>query len=89
MSKSTNPKLNSYFQDGQIWEGDIVRLSKRSARIAWAVAITAIVISLLALISLVLLVPLKTFEPYLVMVDKNTGYVEVKTTVDTNTTSSP
>ncbi|KIP98109.1 type VI secretion protein [Agrobacterium tumefaciens] len=84
MSKATNPKLISYFQEGHVWEGDIVRLSKRSARIAWAVAITAIVISLLALASLVLLVPLKTFEPYLVMVDKNTGYVEVKTTVDTN-----
>lgn len=84
MSKATNPKLISYFQEANVWEGDIVRLSKRSARIAWAVAIASIVIALLAMVSLVLLVPLKTFEPYLVMVDKNTGYVEVKTTVDTN-----
>lgn len=83
MSKS-NTNLTSYFQSGQRWEDDVIRSAKRSARIAWMVAGTAAAITVLALLSLALLVPLKSFEPYLVMVDKNTGYIEVKTTVNTN-----
>jgi len=35
-------------------------------------------ITLLSLTALVMLVPLKSFEPYIVEVDRNTGYIEVK-----------
>ena len=36
------------------------------------------VIALLALATLAMLVPLKSYEPYMVVVDKTTGFVEVK-----------
>ncbi|RUV97061.1 MULTISPECIES: type IV secretion system protein [unclassified Mesorhizobium] len=71
--------LRSYFQDGDRWEYEIVKKAKRSRSLAWFVALLFGVITLLALAALVLLVPLKTFEPYIVEVDKNTGYIEVKT----------
>ncbi|TIS52673.1 MAG: type VI secretion protein [Mesorhizobium sp.] len=71
--------LRSYFQDGDRWENEIVKKAKRSRSLAWFVALLFGVITLLALAALVLLVPLKSFEPYIVEVDKNTGYIEVKT----------
>ncbi|TIW61798.1 MAG: type VI secretion protein [Mesorhizobium sp.] len=71
--------LRSYFQDGDRWENEIVKKAKRSRSLAWFVALLFGVITLLALVALVLLVPLKSFEPYIVEVDKNTGYIEVKT----------
>ncbi|RWA84913.1 virB8 family protein [Mesorhizobium sp.] len=71
--------LRSYFQDGDRWETEIVKKAKRSRSLAWFVALLFGAITLLALVALVLLVPLKSFEPYIVEVDKNTGYIEVKT----------
>lgn len=71
--------LRTYYQSGDIWEQEIVRRAKRSRALAWFVTMIFGTITLLSLIALVMLVPLKSFEPYIVEVDKNTGYVEVKT----------
>ncbi|MFA1672086.1 virB8 family protein [Rhizobium mongolense] len=71
--------LRTYYQSGDIWEQEIVRRAKRSRALAWLVTMIFGTITLLSLIALVMLVPLKSFEPYIVEVDKNTGYVEVKT----------
>ncbi|MBZ9857390.1 type VI secretion protein [Mesorhizobium sp. CA13] len=78
MARTTDEKLRSYFQDGAIWEHEIVKRAKRSSRIAWTIALMFAAITALALLALVLMLPLKSFEPYLVEVDKNTGYIEVK-----------
>lgn len=79
MAESNDVAFRSYFQDGDRWENEIVKKAKRSRALAWFVTTIFGAITLLALVALVLLVPLKSFEPYIVEVDKNTGYMEVKT----------
>lgn len=71
-------EIHSYFQEGDLWEKEILKTAKRSKAIAWMVAATFAATSLLSLVALVGLTPLKSFEPYIVEVDRNTGYVEVK-----------
>lgn len=68
----------SYYQSGDIWEQEIVKRAKRSRSLAWFVTMIFAGTTILSLLALVMLVPLKTFEPYIVEVDKNTGYLEVK-----------
>lgn len=53
--------------------------AKRSKAFAWLITLIFGGITILSLSALVMLVPLKSFEPYIVEVDKNTGYIEVKT----------
>ncbi|RWK79043.1 MAG: type VI secretion protein [Mesorhizobium sp.] len=79
MAITKDVALRSYFQDGDRWENEIVKKAKRSHTLAWFVTTIFGTITLLALAALVMLVPLKSFEPYIVEVDRNTGYMEVKT----------
>jgi type IV secretion system protein VirB8 len=78
MANSTEPTLRSYFQQGDIWEQEIIKRAKRSARVAWFFSIVFAGLALLSLIAVVLMLPLKSFEPYIVTVDRTTGYIEVK-----------
>lgn len=79
MADTKDAALRSYFQDGDRWEQEVVKKAKRSRTFAWFVTMVFGVITLLSLTALVMLVPLKSFEPYIVEVDRNTGYIEVKT----------
>jgi type IV secretion system protein VirB8 len=67
-----------YYEDGATWEHDIARRNRNSRALAWIVASVMSVVAIVALGILALLVPLKTYEPYMVVVDKTTGFVEVK-----------
>jgi type IV secretion system protein VirB8 len=67
-----------YYADGMSWERDVVRSVKRSRSLAWLVATAMTMIAFMALGSLLMLVPLKTYEPYLISVDRSTGFLEVK-----------
>ncbi|SDA92394.1 virB8 family protein [Mesorhizobium qingshengii] len=78
MAGSTDEGLRSYFQDGDIWENEILKRARRSSRIAWFFTLVFAAVGLLCLLAVVLMLPLKSFEPYVVEVDKNTGYIEVK-----------
>ncbi|TGS85166.1 type VI secretion protein [Mesorhizobium sp. M3A.F.Ca.ET.174.01.1.1] len=78
MADSTDDRLRSYFQQGDIWEAEIIKRAKRSSRIAWFFALVFASIAALSLLAVVLMLPLKSFEPYLVEVDRNTGYIELK-----------
>ena len=78
MTKSHEAGLYSYFQDGERWEQEILKHAARSRAIAWFLTAVFGAITLLSLTALIMLVPLKSFEPYIVEVDKNTGYLEVK-----------
>ncbi|MGO1164006.1 virB8 family protein [Brucella sp. C7-11G] len=78
MTDSREAALRSYFQDGDRWENEIVRKAKRSKAVAWFVTIIFGMVALFALLALVMLVPLKSFEPVIVVVDQNTGYIETK-----------
>ncbi len=79
MADTKDFALRTYYQNGDIWEQEIVKKAKRSRTFAWFVTMIFGAITLLSLIALVMLVPLKSFEPYIVEVDKSTGYIEVKT----------
>lgn len=68
----------SYYADGATWERDIARRNRNSRALAWIVAAVMTIVAVGALGTLALLVPLKTYEPYMVVVDKTTGFVEVK-----------
>ncbi|MFI0848435.1 virB8 family protein [Mesorhizobium sp. IMUNJ 23232] len=78
MADKSESALRSYFQQGDIWEQEIIKRAKRSARVAWFFSIVFAGIALLSLLAVVLMLPLKSFEPYIVVVDKATGYLEVK-----------
>lgn len=58
---------------------------QRSHRRAWLVAAVAAAIALLEAIALVYLVPLKTVEPYTLLVDRQTGNVEALAPLDAQT----
>lgn len=78
MAKQSEDALIGYYQAGETWETEVLRHARRSRAVAWLVCTMFGVLALLALVALILLVPLKSFEPYIVEVDKNTGYLEVK-----------
>jgi len=67
-----------YYSEGATWEHDLARRNRNSRALAWIVAAVMTVVAVVALGLLALLVPLKTYEPYMVVVDKTTGFVEVK-----------
>ena len=67
-----------YYADGFTWEQDIARKNRNSRALAWIVATIMSLVAIASLVTLALLVPLKTYEPYMVVVDKTTGFVEVK-----------
>lgn len=78
MAESTDNQLRSYFQHGDIWEQEIIKRARRSARVAWFFALIFAGLAALSLVAVVLMLPLKSFEPYVVTVDRTTGYIEVQ-----------
>ncbi|MGL4324082.1 MAG: virB8 family protein, partial [Beijerinckiaceae bacterium] len=67
-----------YYAEGATWEHDLARRNRNSRALAWIVAAVMTIVAIAAISTVALLVPLKTYEPYMVVVDKTTGFVEVK-----------
>ena len=65
------------------WATSVTDSLERSNRRAWIVAIIAAIIALLEAVALVYLMPLKTVEPYTLLVDRQTGNVETLAPLDT------
>lgn len=65
------------------WATSVTEDLERSSRRAWTVAIIAAIVALLEAIALVFLMPLKTVEPYTLLVDRQTGNVEALAPLDT------
>lgn len=72
-----NQDIERYFKKAKDWDSEIVANALISRNRAWMVASMALILSCLSLITLLLILPLKTFEPYVISVDRNTGYYEV------------
>ena len=72
---------DKYYAASQGWANERVEAERKARKLAWSVAAVAGVIALILAITLLLLVPLKTVQPYVLTVDKQTGAVEVATTV--------
>lgn len=64
------------------WAWSVTDAAERSARKAWLVAAVAAAIALLEAVALVWLMPLKTVEPYTLLVDRQTGHVEALAPLD-------
>lgn len=76
MNDLSREALDTYYADAASWNHDRVQAMRSSYRHAWWIAGSAAVIALLEAIALALLMPLKTVEPYTLMVDRTTGYVQ-------------
>ena len=70
-----------YYAAAKSWSEGQASVASRETRIAWRVAAGASVIALLLALALAFLVPLKTVQPYVLTVDRQTGAVESATTV--------
>ena len=70
------------------WARSVTQDLERSRRPAWIVASGSAAIALLLAIALVVLLPLKTVEPYTLLVDRQTGHVEALAPLDVETVSA-
>ncbi len=77
MVKRTETGDRDYFNDGATWEQEIIANAFQSKNRAWLIAFFCMGVAILSLLTLLLILPLKTFEPFVVTVDRSTGYLEV------------
>jgi type IV secretion system protein VirB8 len=82
MNKQGREALDAYYLEAESWGRDRQDELRRSRRIAWTVAAAAVAVAVLEAIALVVLMPLKTVEPYTLLVDRNTGFVQALTPLD-------
>ncbi|MEM7621215.1 MAG: type IV secretion system protein [Pseudomonadota bacterium] len=68
---------DDYYAKASTWDQEIIANALLSKKRAWIFAFICMGISVLSLVTLILILPLKTFEPYVVTVDRSTGYLEV------------
>lgn len=82
MNEQSREALDAYYAEAASWNRDRVESMHTSRRVAWGIAGVAAAIALLEAVALVLLTPLKTVEPYTLMVDRTTGYVQALKPLD-------
>jgi len=85
MNQMTDPELTEYYREAGSWAQDRAADAARSRRIAWIIAVVAAAIALMEAIALVVLMPLKTVEPYTLLVDRQTGNVQALRPMDQQT----
>jgi type IV secretion system protein VirB8 len=76
MNEHSHKLLDAYYKEAGSWNSDRLKAMRSSRRTAWLVATAATVVAVLEAGALILLTPLKTVEPYTLLVDKTTGYVQ-------------
>lgn len=76
MKPSTREALSTYYREAGSWATDRVASLQNSRRTAWIIASIAAGIAVVEGIALIVLMPLKTVEPYTLLVDRTTGYVQ-------------
>ncbi|MBM7073744.1 Type IV secretory pathway component [Shewanella sp. 202IG2-18] len=73
--------IKQYFKEARGWDAELSHRIKRSEQRAWRCVALLTVIALLQGIGLVVLLPLKSIEPFVIRVDNNTGLVDVVSTL--------
>ncbi len=76
---------DGYYEAAKTWAGGQLKAAERQTRIAWRVAAGAAAIAVLLAITLMLLVPLKSVQPYVLTVDRQTGSVEAAASLNDGT----
>lgn len=74
-------KQDNYFVAAQSWADDRLAGERRMRRLAWSITCVSTALSLILALALVTLLPLKTVQPYVVTVDRQTGEVQLATTL--------
>lgn len=82
MNKPPREELDAYYREAASWGHDRETALRSSRRVAWIVATAATLIAVLEAIALVVLTPLKTVEPYTLLVDRQTGFVQALNPID-------
>lgn len=82
MNDMSDDDLTRYYEEAASWSADRGRSLAKSNRIAWIIAGVATGIAALEAIALAALAPLKTVEPYTLLVDRQTGHVEALKPLD-------
>lgn len=73
---------DGYVSGSGSWHESTMDRIERSRRVAWYVAAAFGILALLLAIAVVLMLPLKSTEPYTLLVDRQTGNVEALTPLD-------
>lgn len=76
MKPSTREALSAYYREAGSWATDQIAGLQKSRRTAWIIAIVAVGVAVIEGLALIVLMPLKTVEPYTLLVDRTTGYVQ-------------
>jgi len=76
MNKQNREALEAYYVEADSWARDRQDGLRASRRIAWMVAAGAGAIAILEALALIALTPLKTVQPYTLLVDRQTGFVQ-------------
>lgn len=82
MKRESREALDAYYANAASWNQDRLSAMRSSQRTAWCVALGATFIAVLEAGALILLTPLKTVEPYTLLVDRTTGYVQALKPLD-------
>jgi type IV secretion system protein VirB8 len=88
MKNKAREALDAYYREAGSWAEDRQAALNGSRRTAWIVAGVASAIALMEGAALLVLMPLKTVEPYTLLVDKQTGYVQALKPLDAQTVSA-
>ena len=77
MNKQSREALDAYYVEAGSWAEDRQEQLRASRRTAWIIAADRrCAVALLEALALIVLMPLKTVEPYTLLVDKQTGFVQ-------------
>jgi type IV secretion system protein VirB8 len=76
MNKQAREALDAYYVEAGSWAEDRQEELRKSRKTAWTIALISAVVALLLALALIVLLPLKTVEPYVLTVDKQTGFVQ-------------
>lgn len=82
MKQQSRETLDAYYADAASWNRDRLQAVRSSQRIAWLAAGAAMVVAVFEAAALLLLMPLKTVEPYTLLVDRTTGFVQALKPLD-------
>lgn len=77
--------LDEYYKQAASWAEDRERDIAASRKVAWIFAGVAAAVAFAEAVALVILLPLKTVEPYTLLVDRQTGYVEQLKPIESRT----
>jgi type IV secretion system protein VirB8 len=82
MNKQPREALDAYYVEAESWAQDRQDALRASRRLAWIVAAAAAALAVLLALALLMLTPLKTVQPYTLLVDRNTGFVQALNPLD-------